>query len=282
MEYLLIGGPTGSGKSALAVDYARQYQGEIINADSLQVYRDLHILTARPSPETCAEIPHHLDGVLNLEEHATAAWWMNAAVSQILEIKKRGKLPIVVGGTGLYLKTLTHGIAHIPDIDPEIRTHVRTLCETSTKGAFFDYVRQVDSYVEDHLKPNDHQRLSRALEVFLQTKKSIFEWQKQQSPPLPFQPKIIILQPDRTELYARIDQRFQRMIIDGAAVEVQALMRKSPLPTSMIWKAIGVREIQSYLLGENTLEDVIMQAQQNSRRYAKRQLTWFRHQMSPS
>jgi tRNA dimethylallyltransferase len=275
----VIAGPTASGKSDLALHLANQMQGEIVNADSMQLYRDLTILTARPSETETTNISHHLYGVLNHNQLSTAAWWANQATQTIDDILERNKTPIIVGGTGLYLKTLMQGISTIPEITPLIRKQARTQAQHFFGESFYEYVCTIDPSVIGKILPSDRQRLTRALEVFLQTNQSIFSFHEAHTT---YQPKYrffsILLLPPREQLYERINQRFLKMLEQNAIQEVQHFNTLNIDSTSPLYKAIGVRELSSFLKNDIDLPTAIELAKRNSRHYAKRQITWFRHQ----
>lgn len=276
---IVIAGPTASGKSDFALRISNDIQGEIVNADSIQLYRDLKILTARPDDDITTKIPHHLYGVLAHDQLGTAAWWIKQATKAIDEIHQRNRIPIVIGGTGLYLRTLMQGISIIPDIDPIIRKEARTRAQHFFGQSFYEHVCQIDSSVIDRINPSDRQRLTRALEVFLQTEKSIHSFHESQPDHEPnYQFVSILLLPSREKLYERINQRFLTMLEQGAMDEVKHLGALGIEPNSSLYKAIGVRELSSFLKGEIDLPQAIELAQRNSRHYAKRQMTWFRHQ----
>ncbi|RZI46175.1 tRNA (adenosine(37)-N6)-dimethylallyltransferase MiaA [Candidatus Finniella inopinata] len=278
---VILAGPTGCGKSALALELAAHLApsqpAEIINADSMQIYQDLSIISARPSVHDCAPIPHHLYGMVDGHHTGSAGWWLGQAESQIESCRQRGVLPIIVGGTGLYLNALTKGMSAIPPIDPATRQHARDL--SNQLGAdFYDYVARRDPFVKDRLKPNDHQRLGRALEVYLQTGQSIGWWHTQ-TPPARHSFLYCILSPDRAALYEKINARFDVMMQTGALEEVKRLQTLDLPDDSLILKAIGVQELRGFLKGDHDLPTAIELAKRNSRRYAKRQMTWFRHQV---
>lgn len=279
IDFLILAGPTASGKSPLAIELAQVWDGEIINADSMQVYKDLSILTARPQPDEQV-VPHHLYGVLNPNENGSAAWWVEKACNIIKDCIARGRFPIVVGGTGFYLHALTEGLSSIPDIDPSIREQVRKRSSEDVNN-FAEFVYMSDPLTRQCIRPTDIQRLARALEVFLQTSISLITWQQTKAPlPHSYRYEYVVIEPDRTHLYDAINGRFQLMVENGALEEVKKLVQLN-LPLSCpIMKAIGVPEIIAYLEGTLTLEETIEQAQKNTRRYAKRQTTWFRHQPS--
>jgi len=273
----IIGGPTASGKSDYALHLAKQVDGEIVNGDSMQLYSHLHSLTARPTD--LQGIPHHLYGVLKGNQISSLGWWYEEASRVIEDILSRGKTPIVVGGTGLYLRALTQGISPMPHIPQAIRQEVRHLSERLSEEDFFMIVIKEDPKIEGILHQNDTQRLTRALEVMRATHKSIQQCQGQTQKILNLNCEYFVLLPSREILYQRINNRFVEMIEKGALREVEYLLQQNIDPQSPILKAVGVPELAAYLQGEITLEVAILQGQQATRRYAKRQITWFTNQV---
>ncbi len=270
MKLILIGGPTASGKSALALDLARALKGQILNADSMQVYKGLPILSAQPSAEEKAEVPHKLYGFLDMDQSFSVAKWLDLAVSEIQNFEGPS---IVVGGTGLYLKALLEGISSIPEIPASLRESLR---HRETKDLYAQLEVQ-DPLMAARLKPGDTQRIIRALEVKQYTGKSLAKWQEEvtESPLKNLTPFMIKILPPREELYESINQRVGRMIQEGALEEVRVIHDKNL--NSL--KTLGYAELNSYLEGEGSLEEATDKMQQKTRNYAKRQTTWFRHQM---
>jgi tRNA dimethylallyltransferase len=272
----LIAGPTASGKSALALRLAEQVGGVIVNADSAQVYRDLPILSAAPSPGELKRADHRLYGMLHGVEACSAAAWAEMAKREIADVHVSGRLPILVGGTGLYLRTLLNGIAPVPSIDPEVRNQVRerSVEQNLTK------LKELDPEAAERLNPADTTRIARALEVVLSTGKTLRKWQEQREGGIGdlIALRPLILLPPRDWLYERCEERFAQMIELGAADEVRALIDRGLDPALPVMRAIGVREIASWLKGDVTQEEAIAAGQQATRRYAKRQYTWFAHQ----
>ena len=248
----------------------------IINADSAQVYRDLPILSAAPTTAERARAEHRLYGVLDGALPCSAADWAALARGEIDDAHALGRLPILVGGTGLYLRTLLDGIAPVPPIDPNVRDDVRA---ASIEGNY-DQLRTLDPESAMRLNPGDSTRIARALEVVVSTGKPLAEWQKQRVGGIGDQIELkpLMLLPPREWLYARCDERFARMIELGALAEVEALLARNLDPKLPVMRAIGVREIGSHLRGEVSLEQAIAAGQQATRNYAKRQYTWFAHQ----
>jgi tRNA dimethylallyltransferase len=272
----IIGGPTASGKSALALALAEQTQGVIVNADSAQIYRDLPVLSAAPTSEERARAEHRLYGVLDGALPCSAAEWAATARREIEDVHSGGRLPILAGGTGLYLRTLLEGIAPVPAIEAEVRRRVREapLGENRAK------LNALDAEAAARLNSADTTRINRALEVVLSTGRTIGEWQKQREGGIAdsVQLRPLILLPPRKWLNARCDERFAHMIDRGAVAEVEALIARKLNPNLPVMRAIGVREISGYLLGDTSLDEAISAARQATRRYAKRQYTWFAHQ----
>lgn len=274
---------------------AETSDGVIINADSQQLYRDLRILTARPSEEDEARIPHRLYGVLPGDEPASAGKWLKLAKMEIDWVLSQGKRPIVVGGTGLYLKALMQGIAEIPDVAPEVRQQAMNDYEAMGKDAFAARLREADPAFFTRLKVYDRQRLIRAYEVWLGTGRPLSWWQAQAAAPLypPESFELIKIELPREELYRRCDARFLQMVEQGAVEEVRGIEelrnwgneeKPSSIPQFLnssfpLAKIIGVRELSAHIAGEITLKEAIEKAQQATRNYAKRQLTWFRNQL---
>jgi tRNA dimethylallyltransferase len=273
---VVIAGPTASGKSALAFALAQQIGGMIVNADSAQIYRDLRILSAAPTDEELKQVEHRLYGIQDGALPCSAAEWAKLAQREIADIHARGGTPILVGGTGLYLRTLLNGIAPVPAIDPEVRARVReTMTEENRRK-----LETLDPSAAARLKPADTARINRALEVILATGRTLTEWQKQReggiSNDVALRP--VILLPPRKWLYARCDERFSRMISQGAVSEVEALLARKLNPNLPAMRAIGVPELSAYLLGTSSLDEAVALGQQATRRYAKRQYTWFARQ----
>ncbi len=272
---VLIAGPTASGKSALAIELAREKNGVIINADSMQVYRELRILTARPSEAEEAQVPHRLYGHVAGAVDYSVAQWQRQCVAEIEQAVAAGRLPIICGGTGLYFMSLINGLSTVPEISTEVREKWR-----SFEGDLHAELMIRDSQSAAKLNPADRQRLVRALEVVESTGVPLPEWQAKAKAEGPFQRFNVVKlrkNPPRDELYRRADIRFDQMIEQGALDEVRAL---PPLHANQpLMKAIGVPELRAYLRGEITLEQARILAQTATRQYIKRQLTWARGQM---
>jgi len=277
----LIAGPTASGKSDLAVRTALAARAAgresvVINADSAQVYADLAVLSARPTEAEMRGVPHRLFGTWNGAHACSAANWAEAARSEIAAAHAAGALPILVGGTGLYIRTLLDGIAPVPPIDPDVRAEVRSLAVEEAYAA----LTAEDPARAAALAPADSARIARALEVVRSTGRSLLAWQAEKVGGIgeTVTPKPLILTPDRAWLYERCDRRFAMMWTGGAVAEVEALQARGLDPALPVMRAIGVAEIAAYLGGTLSEADAITAGQQATRRYAKRQYTWLRHQ----
>jgi tRNA dimethylallyltransferase len=272
----LIAGPTASGKSALALALAEKTGGVVVNADSAQLYRDLPILSAAPTAGELSRAEHRLYRVLDGALPCSAADWAEMARREIAELHAANRLPILIGGTGLYIRTLLDGIAPVPPIDSEVRRQVR---ESTVEANRFK-LETVDPDAWTRLEPGDTARIARALEVRLSTGKTLTEWQHERSGGIGDEVDLrpLILLPPREWLYARCDERFAKMVELGAIEEVEALLVRNLNPSLPVMRAIGVREIAACLRGEITRGAAIAAGQQATRRYAKRQYTWFAHQ----
>ncbi|NOX95599.1 MAG: tRNA (adenosine(37)-N6)-dimethylallyltransferase MiaA [Alphaproteobacteria bacterium] len=275
---IFIAGPTASGKSAAALGVAKARGGEIVNADAMQVYSDLRIVTARPSEEDEALVPHHLYGVFDGGEACSAGRWALLAADYIKDILGRGKTAIVTGGTGLYFKSLEEGLSPIPDIPPDVRLAAEARREKIGPSAFRDEVIARDP-VMARLPEGDAQRLLRAWEVIEATGDTLSSFQNLPRAPLIDGPieKAIIL-PERKALYERCDVRAAAMFVAGAIEEVRMLCERGLDPSLPVMKALGVQEITGFIRGDLTSGEALAKLQQNTRRFAKRQTTWFRHQ----
>lgn len=277
---IILYGPTASGKSGLAVGLAERLGGVVINADSLQLYRELDILTARPQEDALARASHRLYGVLPADTSSSTAWWRDAALTEIGAALKAGQLPIVTGGTGMYLKTLMEGLSPLPGTDEKSRARATALYEALGGDVFRGELAKCDPAAATRLAPGDRQRLIRAWEVFEATGVPLSEWQARPREPghaLDF--RLIGLVPPRAELYARIDRRFLEMLDRGALDEARHFERLGISPSLPANKALGLPELRRHFAGEIGLSEATRLAQQATRNYAKRQLTWFRHQL---
>lgn len=278
---LIIAGPTASGKSALAMDIAREFTGTIINADSMQVYRELRILSARPSPDDEAEIPHRLYGMISAADVCSAGHWLRLAVAEIEAAHAASSLPIIVGGSGLYLKALLEGIVDVPDIPQDIRNNVRALHEQWGGERFRAALAKLDPVSAEKIPASDPQRLIRAYEVSMATGRPLSQWQKEtpEAPLAEWPHATILVSPPRDTLYEAIDRRFDRMLEAGALEEVKALAALGVPADRPAMKALGMPELIAHCEGKIPLNQSVSKAQQASRNYAKRQLTWFRNQL---
>ena len=278
---ILIAGPTASGKSALALALAELLGGTIVNADSMQVYRDLRIITARPSPAEEARVPHRLYGQVDAAENYSVGRWCRDVAEALAEIRAQGRPPILVGGTGLYFKALTSGLAAVPPIPADIRTQVRGRLKAEGVAPLYAELIARDPATARRLMPNDRSRISRALEVVLATGRSLTDWHRDGLPALidPNRAAKVFVTCERKELVARIETRFTSMLSAGALDEVRALAARQLDPLLPAMKAHGVPWLIRHLKGEISLDEAATGAVIDTRRYAKRQLTWFRNQM---
>ncbi|WP_239988773.1 tRNA (adenosine(37)-N6)-dimethylallyltransferase MiaA [Paramagnetospirillum kuznetsovii] len=280
---IVVAGPTASGKSGLALAIAREWDGVVINADSMQVYGGLPILTAQPSAADQALAPHRLYGILPASEACSAARWRDLAAAEMTAAWATGKLPVVVGGTGLYIRSLMQGLSPVPEIPGAVRDAARARMEALGAAAFHAALAERDPVMAARLRPSDTQRLTRAMEVLDATGRSLAEWQAE-----PMEGGIaarwftITLAPERARLYAACDSRFKSMVKAGALDEAAAIAQWTLDPALPAMKALGLRELSAHLAGEIGLDEAIAQAQQVTRNYAKRQSTWFKHQLTAS
>lgn len=282
----IIAGPTASGKSARALERARTRPSVIINADSMQLYAGLPLLTAQPGPADMEEIPHRLYGCLDANDHANAMGWRERALAEIYAALDAGQVPLVVGGSGFYLKALIEGLSPIPEIPEEIRVLSDDLMDHIGVDAFYKKLIELDPGLEGRIDPHNRQRLVRAYEVSYYTGKPMSYWQS--LPPvgvpedLAFEIELIL--PERDDLYARCDGRFDEMVANGVMDEVtsfdDAINAGKVSPDSPLTRALGFVPLQSFLNGESDLDTAIMLSKNDTRHYAKRQLTWFRHQLT--
>jgi len=278
---ILIAGPTASGKSALALALATKLRGVIINADSMQVYHDLRIITARPAPDEEKRVPHRLYGHVDAAENYSVGRWFGEAAAALTDALGQGQPAIVTGGTGLYFSTLTRGIATVPPIAAEIRREVRGRLAAEGVAALHAELTRRDPTTAARLKPGDRARITRALEVVLATGRSLTEWHEDNTPArvdLAGAVKVFLM-PNRDELGLRIDARFQAMMAAGALEEVRALAARNLDPNLPAMKAHGVPWLIRHLKGEIAMAEAVAQAKRDTRRYTKRQATWFRNQL---
>ncbi|TPG55636.1 tRNA (adenosine(37)-N6)-dimethylallyltransferase MiaA [Roseomonas nepalensis] len=276
---LLVAGPTASGKSALALALARRLGGVVVNADSMQVYRELRVLTARPTPEEEALAPHALYGVHPAAEAASVAWWREAALDAMARAVEAGRLPILCGGTGLYFSSLTRGLSAMPAIPPAVREEARALLDREGAPALHARLLAADPRSAARLRPGDGQRLARAWEIWRATGRGIAEWQAEApaTGPAPYAFCAIRLDPPRDALRAAIADRWDAMLRDGAVEEVRALAARALDPALPAMRAHGVPEISAALAGRMTLAEAGRRACLAIGQYTKRQGTWFRH-----
>jgi tRNA dimethylallyltransferase len=278
---ILIAGPTASGKSALALALAERLGGVVINADSMQVYHDLAIITARPHPDEAARAPHLLYGHVDAAVNYSVGGYVADAKAVLEEVAQRRLVPIFAGGTGLYFKALTMGLAAVPPVPTDIRDTVRARLAEHGPAALHGELARHDAEAAARLKPNDRARIARALEVVLATGRPLTDWHKDGLPPLLDAACVVrvFLAPDRIELYRRIDARFSAMLAAGALAEVEMLAARKLDPLLPAMKAHGVPWLIRHLNGELSLDEATGRARADTRHYAKRQFTWFRHQL---
>ena len=291
---VVITGPTAGGKSGLALALAEAFDGVVINADSMQIYRELRILTARPGADALARAPHRLYGVLPGREPCSAGRWRDMALDEIAAARTEGRLPLVVGGTGLYLRALAEGLAPVPDLPEAVREAARARHAELGGAAFHAELAARDPVMAARLEPGDSQRLIRAWEVLEATGRSLADWQAPSGAeagtgpdgapdgtPAPARLLRLVCLPPRPTLYAACDARLRAMVENGALEEVRALRALGLDPRLPVMKALGVRELGRHLDGTLSLDDAIAQTQQATRNYAKRQMTWLRTQTAP-
>jgi tRNA dimethylallyltransferase len=275
----LIAGPTASGKSALALRMAEESGAEIVNADALQIYRDLRVLSARPSPEDEARAAHHLFGVADAADGWTVGRWLRAVLPILDDIRARGRPAIVVGGTGLYFRALTQGLADIPGVPAAAQHGLEARFDALGEAVFRDQLRAADPMAEARIAANDRQRLTRALAVAQTTGRSLSAWQAETRPALPPDAwRAVVLDPPREVLHARCDARLELMMDRGAIEEAAALTARGLDNRLPAMKAVGLRELAAYARGETSRTEALVAAQAATRQYAKRQATWFRNQ----
>ncbi|MBA4793973.1 MAG: tRNA (adenosine(37)-N6)-dimethylallyltransferase MiaA [Phenylobacterium sp.] len=275
----LIGGPTASGKTALALRLARERGAEIVNADSMQLYADLRVLTARPTAEEEAQARHHLFGVADAAEAWSVGRWLRTALPVLQDLAARGREAIVVGGTGLYFRALTQGLAEAPDVPPETRAAAAADFEALGEAAFRERLAGVDPAAAARIAPGDRQRLTRAWEVWAASGAALSDLQSQTAPAIAAERwRGVVIDPPRAALYARCDARLAAMFEGGAVEEADRLLARRLDPDLPAMKALGMREIAAWRRGELAKDEALAAAQQETRRYAKRQATWFRNQ----
>jgi tRNA dimethylallyltransferase len=279
-DIIIVAGPTASGKSQLALTLAEELRGIVVNADSMQIYRDLPILTAQPDAAARARAPHRLYGEIDAADGFSAGSWRQRAVAEIAAARDADRLPILCGGTGLYLRALLEGLAPTPPIPAAAKRAASMLRNEMGAPAFHDELRRLDPEAAARLNRADTQRVLRAYEVVTATGRTLGDWHRAQPASSPFPAaRVILLMPPREPLYAACDARFLAMLARGAADEVAALLARDLDPGLPAMRVLGVREMACWLRGESDRNSAIAAAQQATRNYAKRQLTWFRHQM---
>lgn len=278
---LVILGPTASGKSALALDLAEEFGGTIVNADSMQIYRDLPLLTARPSAEDEARVPHRLYGVLGAAETCSAHRWRGFAVEAMEEAAAAGRLPILAGGTGFYVKAMLEGLSPMPEVPDAVREAVRARVEAEGPERLHEELARIDPRAAERIAPADRQRIARALEVHEASGRTLSSWQAEppQGPPPGFRFTTLVLSPPRDLLVRRIEARFDAMVKAGALEEVAALLDADPPADAPLLKAVGAPELSSAVRGERSLAEAVEAAKIATRQYAKRQTTWLRRQI---
>ncbi|WP_084397725.1 tRNA (adenosine(37)-N6)-dimethylallyltransferase MiaA [Henriciella aquimarina] len=277
---ILIHGPTASGKTELSIQIARKYDGEIVNADSMQVYRDLKVISARPDEAEMADVPHHLFGHVPASERYSTGQWLEQARPVIEAIQKRGKTAVVVGGTGLYLLALTQGLSEIPPVPEETRHEVLEIAKSEGVRGLKIRLQAVDPEAAARIDDNDRQRLSRAYEVWLATGTPLTSFQSKRSKPVLNEDEWlgIALTPPRAKLYSRIDKRFEGMLMEGAMEEARQLVAQDIDPDLPAMKAHGMPWLSAFIRGEIDAALAAENAKRDTRRYAKRQFTWIGRQ----
>lgn len=280
-DAILITGPTASGKSALALQWARENNGAVINADSMQVYDTLQVLTARPSPNEMEDVTHHLYGHVPAAQLYSTGQWLREVQALVETLRGEKRLPVIVGGTGLYFKALTGGLSDMPAIPAEIRENYRARLVDNGPAGLYEELTQRDPETTASLRPTDGQRIVRALEVMEATGQSIRTFQQARGPVIidPDRARKFVVLPERGVLHDRINHRFGLMMQSGAVEEVKALLAQELSPDATAMKAIGVSQIAEMLAGRMTQAEVIEKSAAATRQYAKRQMTWFRNQM---
>lgn len=279
---VLIAGPTASGKSEAAMRVAERCDGVVINADSMQVYRELRILTARPRPEDEARVPHRLYGTVSAREVYSAGKWLEQVSEAVAAADREGRLPVIVGGTGLYFQSLLNGLADIPEVPDEVRNRLADALRHRGPLELHGNLADVDPALAARVTPADGQRIVRGLGVFEATGRPLSAWQEEPNTGAVFSEDEVlglVFWPDREALYWNCDARFERMMAAGALDEVLALIDLELDKGLPVMKALGVRQLMSHLRGEIALDDAVAEAQTWTRRYAKRQMTWFRRNM---
>lgn len=272
-KVIIILGPTAVGKTGVSILLAKALKTEIISADSMQIYKHMDIGTAKPSPAEFREVPHHLINILSPDESFSAGLFRDNAVKVINELHKKNKIPLIVGGTGLYIRTLTRGLFEGPSADWKLRDELMEAEKARGKGHLYQYLKRLDSDAAEKIEPNDVRRIIRALEVSLKDNR-ISESQKSATKPAPYNFIKIGLTRERKELYRLIDERVNKMMHDGLLEETKRLFKLNPSATAL--QSLGYKEIGGYIAGEVSLEEAVELIKKRTRNYAKRQMTWFR------
>jgi len=276
---LCIAGPTASGKSGFAVEIAKAVEGEVINADALQVYAQLQILSARPNADEMAQVPHHLYGHVDGAQRYSTGAWLRAVEPVILDVLARGKVPIVTGGTGLYFKALIEGLADIPPISSEVAARVQAVLDDEGVAALRVKCEACDPVATARVVGDNPHRLMRVLSVYWQSGKTLSQWQANTRPTVPpLFVRCAALMPERAGLYDKINARYGAMVENGGLDEARRVLALGLSPSLPMMKAIGLSPLFEHLRGERELEAALAQSQQDTRRFAKRQMTWFRNQ----
>ena len=281
-EIVIVAGPTASGKSALAVAIAEEFGGTIINSDSQQVYRDLAVLSAQPGAAEMARVPHRLYGMIDAAEKCSAGRWLALAQAEIDAARAAARLPIITGGTGLYLEALLNGLAELPPIPATAREEAKALYAELGGVAFRERLAALDPTGAAKIGPGDAQRLTRAYEVARATGKPLSAWHSEQAPHRDVRAAAVVLLPEREGLYRACDARVLAMMAQGAEGEARHLLARGLAASLPAMKAVGLRELGNALDGRSTSEDAIAAMQQSTRQYAKRQYTWFRNRLQES
>ena len=278
----ILTGPTASGKTAHALAWAKRENGLIVNADSQQVYQEIPILSAQPSPEEQKQAEHRLYGFLPITEVYSAKQWRDDALEAIIEAQSKNRPVMLVGGSGFYIKALIEGLSPIPDISLRQKHDTTALFKSLGPQAFHEELKTIDPSAAERIHPNDRQRATRAWDVYQATGKSLSDWQSEPliTPPADLFFEITVLMPERKTLYTRINNRFELMMKAGAMAEIKHINALDPDPLLPAIKACGIPELRAALKGDIELDKAVQQAKQSSRNYAKRQFTWFRHQLA--
>ncbi len=282
-DYVIIAGPTASGKTEIAIDLAKKINGSIINSDSIQVYKTLKILSARPSSFQTNLVKHYLYGHVESDFRFSVVKWLKESKEVVEKIKKQKQIPIFVGGTGLYFYILEHGISPVPDIPEFVESETNEKLKLHGNEYIYNKIKTIDPITSQKLKINDTQRISRAWSVIVHTKKPLSYWHSQERKKFisgtPFK---ILINPGREEVYQKINKRFDKMMDNGALKEAKSIMEKKLDISLPIMKTLGLRQLISFLNNELSKRDAVLLAKKESRNYAKRQMTWFNNKFEPN